>query len=226
MKNLVRFGGVGVLMQALIFAELTLFFAALLPALGYGESVLTDPALALPFVAAHPWLWHLSGPDVVYALALLLGALGVHEHLRASQLPLLKIATAWAMVGVPLFLGLGLIELVAVPQLAQRYTQNPAEASTAFVATNAVMIGLETAGIFSAGGWTLLVSLVALQAGTFNKVLNWVGALTGLMTMVSVFVPALALIAVLPNLIWTIGLGSTLLRGKSAPQPAQVLARA
>lgn len=226
MKNLVRLGGVGVLVQALIFAELTLFFAALLPALGYGEAVLTDPAQALPFVAAQPWLWHLSGPDLLYALALMLAAVGVHEQLRDANQPLLKIATVCALAGVPLFLGLGLMELVAVPQLAQRYLVNPVEASAAFVATNAVMTGLETAGIISAGGWTMLVSVTALRAGIFNKVLNSVGALTGLMTMVSVFVPALALVAVLPNLIWTVWLGSTLLRGDSAPQRAQAMARA
>lgn len=110
----------------------------------------------------------------------------------------------------------GMVANIGMDTVVGLYGKDPAQAATAWLAIDSVVLGLGGGGGEILGGtWILLISWAALQAREFPKALNYLGVLIGLVGLISV-VPVLGelrgLIFGLGQIVWFVWLGIILLR--------------
>jgi len=216
MNNSQKAAGIGAVLQAAFFVIVLLLILGVLPGFGLqGPNDFADPAKVLPFVVNQPFVafWLFPG-DILFAVFLILTVMGLYERLQSSSPTLMRLATAAGLVATTLILANGTIGN-SVVQLARNYPQNRDAAETAFLTLSLVSsngVGLVSGGIFAYGWWALLVSWVALQAGTFPKALNYVGLLFGLAGIGAIFILPLGFLGPVVGIVWCLWLGVVLLR--------------
>ena len=216
MNNSQKAAGIGAVLQGAFFVIVLVLILGVLPGFGLqGPNDLADPAKVLPFVVNQPFVafWLFPG-DILFAVFLILMVMGLYERLQSSSPTLMRLATAAGLVATTLILANGTIGN-SVVQLARNYPQNRDAAETAFLTLSLVSsngVGLVSGGIFAYGWWAVLVSWVALQAGTFPKALNYVGLLFGLAGIGAIFILPLGFLGPVVGIVWCLWLGVVLLR--------------
>jgi hypothetical protein len=208
--------GIGALLQGVFFVIVLVLILGVLPGFGLqGPNDFADPAKVLPFVASQPFIafWLFPG-DILFAVFLILTVVGLYDHLQGQSPFLMRLATGSGLVATALILANGTIG-ASVLQLAQNYPQNRDVAETVFLTLSLVSsngVGLVSGGIFAYGWWAVLISLVALRAGIFSKVLNYVGLLFGIVGIGAIVILPLGFLGPLIGIVWCIWLGASLLR--------------
>jgi len=216
MNSSQKAAGIGTLLQGVFFVIVLVLIFAVLPNFGIqGPNDFADPAKVLPFVANQPLVafWLFPG-DILFAVFLILSVVGLHDHLQSQSPAVMRMATAAGLVATTLILANGTIG-ASVLQLARMYSQNQDIAPTAFLTLSLVSssgVGLVSGGIFAYGWWAALVSWVALQAGTFPKVLNYIGILFGIAGIGAIMIPPLGFLGPVVGIVWCVWLGAILLR--------------
>ncbi len=207
--------GIGAILQGLFFVIVLVLILAVLPGFGLqGPNDFADPAKVLPFVASQPFVafWLFPG-DILFAVFLILTVMGLHDRLQNNSPALMRLATAAGLVATTLILANGTIGN-SVLQLA-RSSQNQVASETAFLTLSLVSsngVGLVSGGIFAYGWWAVLISWVALRAGTFPKALNYVGILFGVAGIGAIFILPLGFLGPVVGIVWCLWLGVVLLR--------------
>ncbi len=208
--------GIGAILQGLFFAIVLILILAVLPGFGLqGPNDFANPAKVLPFVASQPFVafWLFPG-DILFAVFLILTVMGVHDRLHSNSPALMRLATAAGVVATTLILANGTIGN-SVVQLARSYPQNRNTAEAAFLTLGLVSsngVGLVSGGIFAYGWWAVLVSWVALRAGTFPKAVNYIGMLFGAAGIGAIFILPLGFLGPVVGIIWCLWLGVVLLQ--------------
>jgi hypothetical protein len=216
MNNSQRAAGIGALLQGIFFVIVLVLIFAVLPRFGLqGPNDFADPTKVLPFVASQPLVafWLFPG-DILFAVFLIMTVMGLHEHLQNNSPTLIRLATAAGLIATALILANGTLGASLV-QLAHNYPQNRDTAATAFLTLSLVSsngVGLVSGGIFAYGWWAVLVSWVALRAGTFPKALNYVGMLFGVAGIGAIFILPLGFLGPVVGIVWCLWLGVVLLR--------------
>ena len=216
MNNSQKAAGIGAVLQGAFFVIVLMLILGVLPGFGLqGPNDFADPAKVLPFVVNQPFVafWLFPG-DILLAVFLILTVMGLYERLQSSSPSLMRLATAAGLVATTLILANGTIGN-SVVQLARNYPQNRDAAETAFLTLSLVSsngVGLVSGGIFAYGWWAVLVSWVALQAGTFPKALNYMGLLFGLAGIGAIFILPLGFLGPVVGIVWCLWLGVVLLR--------------
>ena len=216
MNNSQKAAGIGAVLQGAFFVIVLVLILGVLPGFGLqGPNDFADPVKVLPFVVNQPFVafWLFPG-DILFAVFLILTVMGLYERLQSSSPTLMRLATAAGLVATTLILANGTIGN-SVVQLARNYPQNRDAAETAFLTLSLVSsngVGLVSGGIFAYGWWAVLVSWVALQAGTFPKALNYVGLLFGLAGIGAIFILPLGFLGPVVGIVWCLWLGMVLLR--------------
>ncbi|MBI3242490.1 MAG: DUF4386 family protein [Chloroflexi bacterium] len=208
--------GIGALLQGLSFVIVLVLIFAVLPGFGFqGPNDFADPAKALPFIASQSLLaFRLFAGDILFAVFLILTVMGLYERLQTHSPALVRLATAAGLITTASILANGTIGS-SLFQLARLYPQNREVVETAFLTLTLVSsngAGILTGGIFAYGWWAVLVSWVALRAGTFPKVLNYLGILFGLAGIGAILIQPLGFLGVFVGLVWCLWLGVVLLR--------------
>jgi Domain of unknown function (DUF4386) len=217
MNNSQKAAGIGALLQGIFFVIVLVLIFGVLPQFGLkGPNDFADPAKVLPFVAGQPLVafWLFPG-DILFAVFLILTVVGLHDHLQAKSHLLMQLATGSGLVATALILANGTIG-ASVLQLARNYPQDRALAETAFQTLSLVSsngVGLISGGIFAYGWWAALMSWVALRAGIFPKVLNYIGLLFGISGIGAIMILPLGFLGPVIGIVWCIWLGAVLLRG-------------
>ena len=216
MNNSQKAAGIGALLQGVFFVIVLVLILGVLPGFGFqGPNDFADPAKVLPFVVNQPFVAFLLFPgDILFAVFLILTVMGLYERLQSSSPALMRLATAAGLVATTLILANGTIGN-SVVQLARNYPQNQDAAETAFLTLSLVSsngVGLVSGGIFAYGWWAVLVSWVALRAGTFPKALNYVGLLFGFAGIGAIFILPLGFLGPVVGIVWCLWLGVVLLR--------------
>ena len=226
MKGLQKAGGVGALLQGLLWPMTLLYFFVVLPAYGFtGPDDLNNPAKVLSTVPNSPILSLFNASDVPFAITLMLMVLGLYDRLHAGSPGLVRIATASGLVATVLFLASGMVSFIAVPELASSYLQNQATAAAAYLAVNSMLSGLVSAATFMYGGWALLASWAALRTGGLPRGLNYLGLLLGGASILLSFIYAVGALATVVAVVWALWLGLVLLRDRSSEATALAPAR-
>jgi hypothetical protein len=208
--------GIGAVLQGLYFLIIPILIFAVLPRFGLqGPNDFADPAKVLPFVAAQPFaaFWLFPG-DILFAVFLILSVVGLYGHLQNHSPLLIQLATAAGLIATTLLLANGTLG-ASIVQLARNYPQNQETAAMSFLTLSLVSsngVGLASGGIFAYGWWAALVSWVALRAGIFPKVLNYIGILFGIAGIGAIFILPLGFLGPILGIVWCIWLGVVLLR--------------
>ena len=176
-------------------------------------------AQKLDFVLAHRALFQLWAPFYLASGALLVPlALGLHARLKDRAPALLPVATSFALIWAGLLLASGLVGGVGLRAVARLHLQDPAHAVPVWAALNVVQDALG-GGVEVVGGlWTFLISLAALRARRFPRLLNGLGlavGLAGILTLVPGWGDLAALFGI-GQIPWFLGLGLGLLRRPAA----------
>jgi hypothetical protein len=210
--NLRRLGG----LSALILAAAYVVGAALNFTL-LDTSSIRDPVEKVSFLVGQQPLFHLwiFFIYVLFGICLVFLAGALDEQLRPAAPALARTATAFALIWAGLLIAAGNVYIAGLNNLSAALAQNPAQATTAWLAIDSVHQGLSGTAEIPGGLWTLLVSLAALQAGRFPRAWSYLGIAigsAGLLTAIPVlFVPAVAAYA-LGHGAWWVWLGVLLLR--------------
>ncbi|MEM7343423.1 MAG: DUF4386 family protein [Chloroflexota bacterium] len=178
-----------------------------------------EPAQYVAFLADNQTLmiaWHL----IIYlinAVFLVILVIALHERLNAGASGMMKTATAFGLIWAGLVIASGMLIINDLAVIADLYSKDPVQATSASITLSAVEDGLGGAVELPGGLWILLVSWVALQVKRLPKALNYLGILIGVAGIVTV-IPALyeaGTIFGLGFIVWFTWVGIVLLRNGS-----------
>lgn len=220
MNNLQKTGGISALIEALIYLAGMVFFLLIVD-----YSAVTDPldkvALLVDNQAALYFMNLLI--YVMFGVFLIILALALHERLKAGSPALMQVGTALALIWAGLVIASGMVANIGTAVVVNLYNTDPAQASTVWLAIEAVADGVGGGNEIVGGLWTLLVSWAALRSGEFSRVLNYLGLVVGVAGVASA-IPAFAeiggMIFGLGQLVWFAWIGIAMLRGR-APAAAE-----
>lgn len=213
MINLHKAGGVAALVAALAYV---VGFVVLATLLNPGSVEGWSAAQKLGFVLERETFFKLWLLFIYVAVGGLLVVLSValHERLKERALPLMQIATAFALIWAGLVIASGMVAIVGLDAAGALYDKDVAQATSLWIATSAVQNGLG-GGIEIVGGvWVLLISWVALRTGGLPRALNALGLIVGAAGIVSALpgLDDLSAVFGLGQIPWFAWIGIALLR--------------
>lgn len=224
MNDLQKMGGVAALINA----------AAYVVGIGLALTLLAPILDAAPdqyvaFLVDNQTLmvvWHL----IIYLVAgvfMVPLVLGLQQRLGSNAPVLMQMATAFGLIWAGLVIASGMLLVNNAGIIADLYRQDPAQATTVWLALSAVEDGLGGAIELPGGVWILLVSWVALRAGGLPKVVNYLGAVIGIAGILTV-IPALyeaGTIFGLGFIVWFAWVGVVMMRSQANTAVASMVAR-
>jgi hypothetical protein len=157
---------------------------------------------------------------VFFGVFLIVLSLALYDRLKSGAPAIMLAATAIGIIWAGSLMASGMVSNAGITPVVALYAKDPAQAAVTWQGIESVASGLGNGnGEILGGLWTLLVSLAALRAGGFPKVLNILGLFVGAVGLVSVFpgLTNLAGIFGLSQIIWFVWLAIVLLRGTSGP---------
>ena len=215
MKNLQKMGGIAALYEGIIYV---LGLLGYILVLDYGNVVDPVQKVAL-FVANQTFMYFLTlFVYVIFGVFLVVLALALYERMKAGSPAMMQTATVFGLIWACVVIASGMIFNIGMDRVVDLYSTDPAQASTVWLAIDAVFEGIGGGTELLGGIWVLLVSWVALQVGEFSKVLNYLGVVIGFVGIISI-VPALSelggFIFGVVQVVWFIWLGIIMLRGRT-----------
>jgi hypothetical protein len=151
-------------------------------------------------------------------------ALALHARLKAGSPVWTQLATAFGLIWAVTVIGSGMVIITDLRILPDLYNQDPARATTVYLALAAVERGLGGAIELPGGLWILLVSCAALQSKKMVKLLNYLGILIGVAGILTVLpgFDSVAYVFGLGAILWFAWVGIALL--KDSKDTNQILA--
>jgi hypothetical protein len=209
-------------------------FAALYVVAGYVAAIpyfvflvdypsVTGPEDEVTLLVEHQtsmYVMHLLSFEFV-ALALIVVALAVHQHLREHAPATSQVASAVGLVRAGLLLASVIVFNHGMNVVVDLQAGDSHQAAATWQAIEPVAEALGGAGGDVLGGvWFLMVSWVALRSRVFSRALNWLGLGVGAAALLSA-VPGLGVLEVvfgLMQIVWFLWFGITTARtGSTEP---------
>ncbi|MGB3336967.1 MAG: hypothetical protein WBA73_07305 [Devosia sp.] len=195
---------------AFALATLMTILIALLVALsilGLGPGVLNAPTAGMAFFQ-QSWL-----PGIIAMLYVALGInlavlLGNLSAVASTKPTLARLISMCAVAAGTLFVGYGMIDLVAQPYAIEAFALDPAIGSGAYVAIRAVGHALSAAALAITGAGILMIGIASIRRGEWPMLLSWLMIVAGAAYAVSFVVLALGLIGLLLTPIWAVWVAS------------------
>jgi len=212
-----KFGGFSALYMAAAYLAGIVLFLVVLDYPG-----ITDPAQRAALLVEKQMVVFSTNllMYVFFGVFLIVLSLALYDRLKSGEPAIMQAATVIGVVWAGLLIASGMVANAAIAPVAALCGTDPTGAALTWQGIEAVVNGLGGAnGEILGGLFTLLVSLAALQAGGFPKVLSILGLLIGAADIISVFPGLTGLIAVygLSKIVWFVWLGIVLLRGDRSP---------
>ncbi|WP_084794455.1 DUF4386 family protein [Pseudoponticoccus marisrubri] len=182
-------GGLAALTCAATYlAGFALLLTVLAP-LGFGTDRI-DAAAVVAFIAERPAVliaWN-TVIYVVNALALVVLVVALRQRIASTRPDAAALTGALGLVWATLVLGAGMIANVAVER-AHTLVADPEAAAALWQVLHAVELGLGGGNEIAGGAWIGMVSLAGRASGVFGKPIAWLGLLTGVAGLLTVFPP-------------------------------------
>jgi hypothetical protein len=150
----------------------------------------------------------------VWAVFLVVLTLALYERLRAGAPATMQAATAIGLIWATLVIASGMIFNVGMDNVATLYGEDPARATTVWMAIESVSNAIGGGNEILGGLWMLLISWAALQSRGLPRALNYLGIVTGVAGLLSAL-PGLTdagLVFGLVQIAWFIWLGLVMVR--------------
>lgn len=216
MNNLQKFGGFAALYMAVAYLVVMSIFLVVLDYPSITDSMqkvalLVDRQIVI-------FSTNLLG-YVFFGFFLVILSLALNERLKAESPAMMQVATVIGIIWAGSLVASGMVANAGIAPVVALYGKDPMQAALSWQAIESVANGLGNAnGEILGGIWALLVSITVLRTGGLPKGLNILGILVGAVGIISV-IPMLTdtLVGVfgLTQVLWFIGMGIVLLRGKS-----------
>ena len=218
MNNLQKTGGVAALIDAATFIVGIALALSVLTPYAMGD---LDPGETVAFLADNQtvmYIWNLT-IFMVFGLFLVILTIALYERLKAGSRSMAQTATAFGLIWATLMFASAMIFNIGSASVIDLHGTDAAQATTVWLAIDAVLGGLGGGNEIVGGLWILFVSWAALRGGGLPRALNYFGvvvALAGLLTIV----PALDLLGFLfglGSIVWFLWVGIAMLRGGRSP---------
>lgn len=160
---------------------------------------------------------------VLFGLAVAVLALALHDRLAAAAPATVRVATAVGLLWSFALVTSGMVFTYAMTTVVDLQQTDEAQAVRTWQAVEPVAMALGGAGGELLGGlWVLLVSVVALRAGAFPRVVALLGLAIGVLGLASVAPPlhGAAIGFGLLEIAWLLCVGWVLLRAPHRGAPA------
>ena len=219
---LTRVGGAAALLAAGTFFYGIVMFATTLA--GYTDPDAT-PGESVAFLVGHQGAllaWYI-GIFIVFGAALVPLGLALRNRLADGAPALANVSMVFAGIWAALMFATGMISNIGIEAVADLAASEPDRAVTVWSTLDAVTNGLGGGNELVGGIWILLVSIAGLMTARFPRWLNLVGLATAVAGLVTVVpdLEAFEMVFGLGSIIWFIGVGITLLRGRTPVRTAR-----
>ena len=220
MKNLQKFGGFAALYMAFSYLIGMVLFLVILD-----YRSITNPAQKVALLIDKQMVIFSTNliMYVFFGIFLIALSLALYDRLKSGAPAIMQVANVIGIIWAGSLIASGMVSNAGIAPVVALYAKDPAQASLSWQGIESVANGLGNGnGEILGGLWTLLVSLAALRAGGFPKVLNILGLLVGTVGIISI-IPALTGLLTgvfgVSQIIWFIWLGIVLLisnKGRTA----------
>jgi hypothetical protein len=216
MKNLQKLGG-----MAALYAGLAYIVGMLgcLFVVGWPDNPSQQVAVLVNHQVSQHVLYLIVYP--IWAVFLVVLTLALYERFKADAPARMQLATAIGIIWATLVMASGMIFNIGMDNVVSLYGTDPTQATTVWLAIEAVCNGIGGGNEILGGLWMLLVSWTALRARGLPKALNYLGLGIGAAGILSAL-PRLGDIGLafgLGQIVWFGWLGFFMLR--QSPSPAQ-----
>jgi len=213
--------------------------AALLHSAAYVVSMVLGAVFIFPILEAEPsqylafvvdnqtllYLWNLIG----YwgsAVTLVVMVLALCERVKTGSRDMAQTATVFGLIWATLIIGSGNLMLRDVSVIADLYGRNPAQVEAVWLTLDAVETGIVSGNEVVGGLWVLLLSLAALRAGEFPRVLNYLGVVAGaagILTLIPALTGTMSIVFALGMILWGVWVGIAMLNSSPNTAAQQIL---
>ena len=209
MNYLQKLAGISALSQALIYISAFIYFGAFW-SFPYDGS----PLEKMTHLAENQFVFSLMYflMYVVFGVFLAVLVIGLHEKLKHTNNPAISIGTVFGVIWVGLVIASGMISNIGLAHAIDIMDASPEKAFDVWTIVSLITESLGGGNELVGGLWVLLVSIAALQAQIFSRVLNYLGLLVGVAGIATVYPDEIftELLGV-SQIIWFIWLGISLL---------------
>ena len=214
MKNFQKWGGIAALYEAGAYIAGMVFFMVIVDYMS-----VVEPAQKMALLLNNQAGMYMItlACYVIFALFLVLLSLALYQRLKDGSPAIMQTATAFGLIWAALLIASGMIYNIGMEKVIDLYGTDPAQATTAWLAIEAVHEGIGGGNEIIGGIWVLLISLAALRTGKLSRGLNYIGLIIGAAGIISTIPPVGeigGMIFGLGQIVWFIWLGIVLLRNK------------
>jgi len=209
MNHLQKMGGMAALYEAIAYVVGIVGFIFVV---GWPD----DPVAQLAVLTNNQVSLHILYLIVyqAFAIVLVVLVLALYERLKGSSPTLMMVAAGIGIIWATVVIASGMIFNIGMDSVVNLYGQDPAQATTIWVAINIVCDGIGGGNEILGGIWILLVSWAALRAGGLPRALNYLGVLIGAAGILSAL-PGLGEVGMVfgvGQIVWFLWVGITMLR--------------
>jgi hypothetical protein len=185
MFNLQKAGGIAAVFASVAYVVGFSVMATLLnPGNTHGWSTAQKLAFVLERKALFD-IWNLI-VYVGFSIALVVLTVAIHDRLKDKSLALMQIATPFGLIWAGLVIGSGMIANVGLETVAAIHARDVAQATSTWVAIDAIQNGLGGGVEIVGGVWVLLISVAAQRSRSFPRALTYLGITVGLIGVLTV----------------------------------------
>jgi Domain of unknown function (DUF4386) len=209
MKNLQKMGGIAALYAGAAYVVGMLGFGLIV---GWPDDPVQQMAVLMNSQVSLHMLYLVVYQ--VWAIVLVVLALALYERLKVGSPAMMQTATVIGMIWATVVIASGMIWNIGMDTVVGLYGQDPAQATTVWLAIKSVCDGIGGGNEILGGLWILLISWAALRAGGLPKALNYLGLVIAVAGILSAL-PGLGdvgMIFGLAQIVWFVWLGICMLR--------------
>jgi hypothetical protein len=157
---------------------------------------------------------------VVFGVFLAVLVVGLHERLKHMNNPAITLGSLFGVIWVGLVIASGMISNAGLAYAIGVMESSPEKALDVWVIISLLTESIGGGNELVGGLWVLIVSVVALQAWEFSRLLNYLGLIVGAAGIATIYPDDIFTeIFGVTQIVWFIWLGVLLLRQESPNKP-------